>query len=445
MEKWIRWIFAFGGIVLLVFLLVWGTSKLMGASRAEREALTLMSVPANFTGKNAYPAIWLLDYPIPANERDAVMAEDVRRLAETPPPDTDGNVADYVTVAGSRYTSDRPADDVRKRFCVAREDCLAKVRADLPGYEKLMDQHAAWMGRAVQATHADHLSNPFTPRMDMPFPSFVSTYAPATLFAVQFTRGDKAPALSSTCRAYMDWRKLGAHSDLFVGWGVARGYGAEGLGKLLAQILAETPNDQPLPSDCAKALTLPAAAEMSMCPAVRGEFNFMMSALDSMMEAELRKRGMRYKLLLDEDMTRAMMAVPMAKYCSDAADAAFAADKSLLPAKEMGMVRLQCASNAIGCVLVRIAGPRFQSFELSHRDGLAMKRALAGLAWWRSQPNAANDPVATLQRLPAQYRSTAHPLRLSTDKKALVMPALYQNRKDTVLPLPGSAARQATD
>ena len=438
MGKWFRWIFAAGGIVLLAMVLLWGVSKLMGPSRAERAALAVMSEPVQFTGRNAYPAIWLLDYPVPAGEMEAVTAEDVHRFAQSPLPDGETATEDFTTSAVQRYKSERPAYEVRQRLCSAREDCLAKVRADLPGYEKLLDEHAAWITRAEKATRADYFRNPFRPRMDMPLPSFVATYAPATLYALRFAQGQHEAAIASTCQAITDWRTLGANSDMLISWAIARGYGAEGYGSLLAQMLAEVPNDQPLPAGCADAMAMPLAAEISMCTAMRGEFGFMSESMASIMASEARKRGLQQKMFFDDDMTQAMTAVPMAKYCAPETDAAFAADKATPATPQPGIYRLQCAANAIGCILSGVAGPGYQGFELGHRDGLAMKRTLAALAWWRGQPEALTDPAATLVRLPAEYRSAAHPLRLDKDKAVLVMPTLNGNKEDIVLPLPGS-------
>ena len=102
------------------------------------------------------------------------------------------------------------------------------------------------------------------------------------------------------------------------------------------------------------------------------------------------------------------------------------------------MYRLQCVANAVGCILSEVAAPGYQSFEDGHRDGLAMKRTLAGLAWWRKQGDAAKDAEGTLKALPAVFRSAAHPLRLNLEKNALLLPTLNGNKKDIVLPLPGS-------
>ena len=359
MQKWFKRITGAAGIVLLVLVAVWGISKLVGPSRAERAALKTMSEPVSFAGRNAYPAIWLQDYPVPAGEMDAVMAEDVRRFVAIGLPKEGTPPVDFTTSAAERYRSDRPAYEVRQRLCSAREDCLAKVRTDLPGYDKLLDEHAGWIARMEAATHADQLSNPFPPRMDMPLPTFASTYAPATLFAARFARGDREAAIASTCAAINDWRKLGAHSNMLISWAIARGFGAEGYGGLLAQMLAEVPNDQALPPACVDAMAVPNPVEISMCTVMRGEFDFYAKSMASVIGVSSRGQGWEKHLFYDDGMTQARTAVSMAKYCSPATDAAFAADQSPPLMQPASRYRLQCVANFIGCILSDIATPGY--------------------------------------------------------------------------------------
>lgn len=440
MEKALKWIFGGSGLLLLAIALVWGVSKLVGASRAERAALATMSQPLKFDGRNAYAAIWLVDHPVPAAKQHALLAEDVRRFSATPLPDGERKLdtTGFSTIAAQRYPSDAPAPDVRERLCKNREDCLAKVRGDLAGYDKLLASHAAWFKRAVAATQGDHLQNPFPPRMDMPLPRFASAFAPATLFALRFAQGERESAMAGTCRGLSDWRRLGANSDMLVGWAVAHGYGAMGYGRLLAQMLAETPNNEPLPAECTAAMAVPRAEEIPMCNAMRGEFKFISQGAGLLMQAQEQKNNIQYNIFYDDEMARAAHAVPFSAFCSAQADAAFKADQPLTSIAPPGLYRLQCVSNAIGCILSQIAGPNYTTYELRHRDALAMKRTLAALAWWRAQPDATNDPVATLQKLPPEFRSAAHPLRLNTEQVALLMPALNGERKDITLPLPGT-------
>ena len=55
--------------------------------------------------------------------------------------------------------------------------------------------------------------------------------------------------------------------------------------------------------------------------------------------------------------TRAQMAAPLARFCTAEADALFARDEPLPPFEPASMVRLQCVSNAVGCILGKVAEP----------------------------------------------------------------------------------------
>lgn len=454
MDKIFRWIFGIGSLALLLLAVLWGVSKLVGPSRAEREALALMSVQPKMEGRNAYADLWLADYTLPAAGRERVLAADVAAFAATPI--NDGKSAPFVSGAQGRFPSDVPDEAGTQLLCNPREDCLAKVRADLPAYEKLAAGHAAWFARRADATSGDHLANPFPSRIDMPFLSFGTAYAPATALALQFAKGDREAALAGTCSRLADWRRLGARTDMLITWAVGHAYAGRGYGSLLAGMLAEWPNDAPLPASCEAALALPGREETTMCPAMRGEYRFTSEGVAAMLTEQARRKDVQEKLLFDRDMTRALTAVPLARFCTAEADALFARDEPLPPFKPSGMVRLQCVSNAAGCILGKVAEPGFDSYAGRHRDYLATMRALATLAWWRGQPDVLIDPNAVLHRLPAAYCSSSRALRveeqpsvrqimtpqgrlaLTTRSWVLHVPTPASKDVLPVLPLPGS-------
>ena len=444
MEKWFKRIFAAGGIALLAVALLWGVSKLVGASGAERDALAVMSKPVALSGKNAYAAVWLVDHPVPEAERESILAEDVRRYVARRPAGVDSHATApaFRTSAESRYPTDRPDKAARNRLCDRNESCLDKVRSDLAGYAQLVKTHAAWFARAENMTRADHIRSPFPARLDVPMPPFVSSHAPATALAVRFAEGDQQGAIAATCRVMADWRRLAVGTDNLVAWAVAESQGGEGYGRLLADMLAEMPNDEPMPTECAKLLSAVQPNEVSMCHAMRGEFRFMSEVIDTMTLDLQRQKGVMQSVIYDGDMTRAMAAVPLAPYCSADADAAFEADKAVPSANYAGMFRLQCVSNYVGCVLANISSSSFDTYGQRHRDTLAAKRLLAALPWWRQQPDANSNPAAVLKRLPESYRSAAHPVALNSQNNALVMTMIGPNfeKKEWVMSLPGSKA-----
>jgi len=443
LEKLLKLFFAASGMALLLFAAAWGVSKWVGASRAEREALAVMSEPVRFVGHNAYPAIWLVDHPVPAAQVDAVMAEDVRRFAATPLPDgTVSSSPAFTTSAAQRYPSDAPIQSVRRLLCYSGEDCLTKVRGDLPRYRELVDGHADWFARTASATAGDHLHNPFPVRLDMPLPRFISVYAPATALALRFAQGEREAAIAGTCRRIVEWRRMASRSDLLVGWAIAEANAGIGYGQLLARMLSEVPNGQPLPESCDMAMETPAPAEVSMCAAMRSEFQFISAGSASTMDKRLKEGGTTGKPFYDAGMTRAAHALPEARFCTAETDAAFAADRPQPPYRSPARLRLQCVSNAIGCILADVAGSDHEGFAARHRDYLAAIRALGALAWWRNQPDALQDPVAVLKRLPVRYRATAHPLSYDAKRAVLTMPMLQEKLDVLTMPLPGSHVEQ---
>ena len=461
MDKVFKWIFGVSGLLLLLLAALWGVSKLVGPSRAERDALGVMSVSEKPQGRNAYADLWLADHDVPVAGRDALLAADVAAFAATPISE-EGKPVPFVSGVEARYRNDAPDQAGSKLLCSPREDCLAKVRADLPAYKKLAATHAAWFARRAEATRADHLANPFPSRIDMPFLSFGTAYAPATTLALQFAKGDREAALAGTCSRLADWRRLGARTDMLISWAVGHAYAGRGYASLLAQMLAEWPNDAPLPASCEAALALPGKEETTMCPAVRGEYRFTSEGVATMLTEQARRKGVQEKLLFDPDMTRAQMAAPLARFCTAEADALFARDEPLPPFEPASMVRLQCVSNAVGCILGKVAEPGFDTYAARHRDYLAVMRTLAALAWWRGQPDALGDPAAVLHRLPAAYRSSSRVLRveqqpwvrqvmtpqgpraLTSRVPVLRVPTPASQEALPVLPLPGSRLTPAT-
>lgn len=426
--------------LLALPLVLWIVSRLLGPSPSERRALALMEQPWQPEGRNAYADFWLVDYPLDTAERDAIMAEDVQRFAALRP-DAEGVYPDFVGSAGERSTSQRPDDQSRGLLCRLREDCLGKVRADLPAYRALIDENSAWLDRVEQAVAGDYLQLPFSPRIDAPLPAFQATFAPGTRYAVQFAAGDQLTALDGVCRAMSDWRRLGSNTDMLLVRMVAAAYAGQGYGRLAADMLAEIRVDAALPASCQQAFALPRLEEVSICRAMRGDFAFIQNGLRNGLEPSSSKYGrLRTWLFLDADMTRAQSAKSMAALCNNEHQQAILQDQAMPPAVPAGFLRIQCVSNSIGCILSEIAVPAYHGYADRMRDFMAMQRTLAGLVWLRDKPALLVAPETIPAAWPGQFKSAAHPLNFDTETRQLSMPMLGKNAqgKPVKLPLPGS-------
>src|SRR5690606_30153304 len=106
--------------------------------------------PEPRAGGDGFAALYTARHDIPAAERDAVLAEDVRRLVASPPPGEDG--APAWTSALEEWPSLEPEqakDD--PSWCSARaSDCLDRVRAAPDAYAGLLQRHARPLDRAAE-------------------------------------------------------------------------------------------------------------------------------------------------------------------------------------------------------------------------------------------------------------------------------------------------------
>jgi hypothetical protein len=66
--------------LLLLMVALWVTSRLLGPTDAQEAALARMREPMPPVDRNAFPALWLMSYDMPATERDRAFAEDLRRF-----------------------------------------------------------------------------------------------------------------------------------------------------------------------------------------------------------------------------------------------------------------------------------------------------------------------------------------------------------------------------
>lgn len=427
-------------LLLLAPVILWTISRLLGPSPSERRALALMEQPWQPEGRNAYADFWLADYPLTAAERDAVMAEDVQRFAALKP-DAEGHYPGIVSSAEGRWPKDQPDAEQPPGFCSYDDDCLAKVRADLPAYQTLVAQHSGWLDRRAAAAKGDYLQSPFPHRTDMPFPPFRWAFAPATRWALQFANGDKLGALGGVCDAINDWRRLGANTDLLVVRMVASANLGRGYGQLAAHMLAEVPADAALPASCQQVFALPQLEDVSMCRAMRGEFAFVSHVMRHQIPATAKQYSRFHThVFLDAEMTRAQSAKSMVGVCEPANQQAILQDLPIAPVVYPGYLRIQCVSNAIGCILGDIAAPAFNDYADRLRDQAAIQRTLAALLWLRHQPALLAAPATIPDALPEQFTSAAHPLSFDAESGELLMPMLGKpvQGKPAHFPLPGS-------
>jgi hypothetical protein len=177
---------------------------------------------------------------------------------------------------------------------------------------------------------------------------------------------------------------------------------------------------------------------MSGCNALRGEFEM----ADSLLALEARRIG-RYpggSWVFNAPRTRALQAVNLGQSCLPAAQTRIAQDLLYQASQAQASVwRLECATNAIGCILGSVAAPAYEQYPRQLQDVGAELRLLNALLWLRGQP--LQGSLATrLQAMPSGYASAQRPVLLAADGRGLetVLYAPRGGENRVRLPLPAA-------
>lgn len=435
------------GIALLALVVVlaalWGASRLRGATAEQRQALALFEQMPPPQGSNAFPALWLLQWDVPEVEQAGIAAQDAERFGSLPAPGDPARpqaLEDFRSAAAGRYPDLEDALAPEPASCGLREaGCLEHVRADRDAHAARLERAAPLAERAEAVTGHDHYRNLLPPAIDMPFPRLQLVALAKTRHALQFVDGDIDAALTGTCRALGGWRRIAGNSDSLLVAMYAEA-GIEGHAGLLAEMLAETPLADPMPAACEAALAPPQAEEMGLCRAMRGEWEYGQTALDLVEAGQGWTGRLQHSLLLDREATAVLAAWQMGWPCSEEATLALAGDRPIRPPpQQRGWWRFECVANAVGCVLMDIAGPAYANYGLRMQDARARIRLLRALEWMRGRAAAGDGRAAgeLLAALPEDLRGPERAIDLDPDSGGLRMELFDTTRESHwSVPLP---------
>lgn len=435
--------------VFVVATLLWTVSRIRGPSPAQRAAMAQLSTLPPLPGRNAFQTLWQLPYAIPEAERDRVFAEDVRRWKALAP--DSGTMEEPPallpeSVAAGRYPPSLTEED-RARFCQRAAGCLAAVAADPALYLDVVARHAGLLDRIEALSGYAGLRDPFGHPAAMPLPDMRASSLPATRYAVAFVQGDRDGAFDGTCRAIVTWRRLSANSDTLA----ARLFGAAWVrttyAELFLDMLARVPRDYPLPALCMQAFAPPSPRESSLCDAARGEFAYKRSV--AAWAARRGTRGLervRDGLILDEEMLLGELAMPLSALCSPELAQRIRDDVRIVPDDApAGFLRLECASDAAGCILGAIGG-HDNDYADQIEDTNARLRLVALLLRMRSDASDARPILERLKDRHAAFGATSRRLRLIDDGRSLCLDNYRKRPSDCCkIPLPPYFAMPAVD
>ncbi len=409
--KWMG--IALAGLALLA-LATLGISWALPIPAAERQALEAMEAPpsARPAQANAFGAIWLMPYDgIDASQRDALVAADVQRFREHP--ERPGSGTSHADGRFERVTPET-------RWCRRGEPCLAQVRAHAEEVATAHQGHELLHVRIADLSRYRYYQSAFDVEANMPMPAMVVLFDRTSAHALAHVKGDSTVALEGVCQDVSSARMLmGEGDNLAVA--MIGGAWAERSAGLFTEILAELPADVSVPAACTRAFAPPQVRELDLCQAMRGEFGFQRAAM-----AKVPREG---QLLLDKRKTLARSAWLLSRSCADEVQLQIQEDRRVQLAPPLPVWTPHCVANAVGCVLIDIAGPAYDEYPRRMQDVGAQLRMAGAMLWLHGQPHEEGGAMQVLARLPKELGSAQRPLRLSEDGKHVQVPRFGPQRE----------------
>jgi len=430
-------------VVIFLFVLAgafaWG--RLRPPTPAQAEALSLLQPAPAPAGPNAWATLWLQDYDVAVDQRDAVYGRERARvqawLAQLRPGSADA--ATYVPLPGPQFTRYPPltAND-NQLLCGNRgEDCLARLRARPQAVRALLAQQSGRLASLRALAGDEVLWDDMPPSPFTPLPAF----APAmklllTVPALDFVEGRQAQALDAICSQAAMVRRLHAHTNSLVGAMVDVAW-MEHIEQELAGMLAGLPPGQAIPAACTEAFAPATAADVGVCASMRQEFAHAAVAAAMPVEQERVRwyTRLRLRALIDPAGVRRLIAPSFAWACRPNVLDAALGDRPV-PAGGVPGVRydlFDAVSNAVGLILARIAPPDYTPYLQRNEDYAAGLRLMA----WLLRTRGSASTVADWQR---QLALALPKLRPGGDRRISIDPDGRHVRMDYRGRRPGHTA-----
>jgi len=447
--KWTKRI----GLVLLALIVIsailWTISRALYPTAEQRKAVAEMKLGEPPAGKNAFAALWTLDRAVPPEEMAQVIERDAGQIAELPQfPDPDDAEATEFVSAAKQYPDLSPSPEDQQLFCNhERGDCLEKIAADLPGYRALVKRNRELLDRIEALAGYDFVRQQLPWNMSFATLPLGHARLSSTRHALWFAEGRVENALAASCRAIDTWRRLGASGDTLILRLVANAFAARNHGKLLAEMLAEILVDHALPAECEQALVPPSAQELSLCTAMRGEFELMTETTGPMLEQVKDQslwQTLNFSLLYDAEATEAAQAQNLAPICAERELERIAADRREVDRqKAPGVWRFACFGNLAGCLMSSTTAASYRRYRLRMQDFGARIELLATLAWVRENADRSDRLEALLGQRPDALKSPTRQVEIGEDGDSLQIRMFEDLDGETwSLPLPSALQEQ---
>jgi len=418
----------------LLGLLYASTALSQADTLAEEKALALMQAPPiQHGGNNAWAAVITWAVPnLSIAQRHALAddyADQIKRW-------NDAYSADYLADKTNPSQSvprlpgqrDLPSarDSLLCGFATRAANCLVIVRQQPQAIIEALTPYTDVLEQVAELAHYDHYYSPLPAHGNLQWPDLRFMRLPLSAHALAHVQGDSQTALTGLCRDARSGRMLLQHSsDLLVAM-IGRRILADSV-EVAAQIIAELPLDTSLPAICDSAFALLSAEEISLCPAMRGEFAFMRSYIEMEKQRLERNQTPRGKekpsdwdnLLLIHAQYNSAACLPQTQ------QSLFKDEKFTLPKASISPWLEQCQKDNPACMMAQMNRPDYSNYVHRMQDTAAQLQMMQVLLWLRSQPP---DLLLTSDYLqaavpPDLYTSSQRDMTISDDGRALEMPA----------------------
>lgn len=369
-------------LITLVVAFAWG--RLRPPTQAQSEAMALLKPPPRPAGShNAWVDFWLLDYDVPAAEREAAYARE-RRLVTAWTQQADRASPGYSSNLGRRYAAlPKLSFQEHAQLCgITSEHCLTTVRQHASALTALMRRHSKRLARLRDIGSADVLWNDMPADPGTPFPPFnPSDSLLLTAAALDFVQGHPRPALAEVCRNVQTLRRLHAHTNSLLGAMVTATW-SDPAERLFADMLVRLPPGEVAPAVCAESFAPVTLADIDLCAPMQRAF----AGVAVTIEAATRQRPTGFErvaqfLTSDVSHRLRLMAPQYAWACRSNQQSAMLADRRMTRAQiAQGQPDfLDRLSNPVSTILARIAAPAYVDYANRNEDyaaGLRLGRAL---------------------------------------------------------------------
>jgi hypothetical protein len=422
----------------LVLYGLWVVAFVVGghvvAPEARVEAVRLLSVPIPpVRGRDGSDDWWTLGYDVPRGERASVAAAHRAHVYAREDLDLEGRDQEASRLVDplSRFPRLPSYGSGRWQCDPNATGCLRHIRENRALVGRVLSEHAATIQRGLEFSGFDGVRIGRIPRDKADQPRMIpGRRLVYTALAARFAGGEQQPGIAATCRDLAGWRRIGADNDFMPMGAMAARYVRQDL-VLLAEMLLELPAGFSLPPGCASALAPASDAELSICPALRSEFNDFRASFP----------GAHPEDLLDLDELASIRAPRFARYCEPRMLAAARADRSVrqVPQATVGCGLKEWLADYRGCMRATADDPRFVEGYDAYADWRTDQAASIALMrtwlWLRRQSDNPHDWWPLLKRLPPSFGLRRKP---AMGSGKLVIELLDTSRFQFFrLPLPG--------